>query len=106
MKKQSRRKHHLLRQLEIMPETPQHSFIDSIGQGDSSNEPLPPPLNPSNSPEPMLEDNSDLLIFETEMPRSPTLTLPEDFKFPDPPVNSTSSSLPKTLSQLSALEIS
>ncbi|KAG2311556.1 hypothetical protein Bca52824_023113 [Brassica carinata] len=58
----------------------------------------------------LTEDTSDLL---NEIPRSPTLTLPEDFKFPDPPVvpqnstavNSASSSIREELSKLSALEI-
>ncbi|KAL0853805.1 hypothetical protein Bca101_058957 [Brassica carinata] len=70
------RKLSLKTKLETMPETPQHSFFDSIGQGDTNDEPLPQPLKKQDSPDAMeIEDPLDLLI-ENEISRSPTLTLP------------------------------
>ena len=103
------------RQPETMSETPPHSLNDSIGQCGSNDEPLPPPLKPP-SHEPARIPSPDLLIFNLDVPRSPTLTLPEDFKFPDPPVvlqnttglnqsNKTSTNPVEPQQQQTALEI-
>ncbi|KAL0696027.1 hypothetical protein Bca4012_063207 [Brassica carinata] len=95
-----------------MPKTPPHSLDGSAGQCGSNDVPHPPLIEPEPSPEQQNIPSPDLLI-DNEIPRSPTLTLPEDFKFPDLPVvpqnraaeNSASSSRHEELSKLSALEI-
>ncbi|KAL0683242.1 hypothetical protein Bca4012_050090 [Brassica carinata] len=83
-----------------MSKAPSNSSNTSTGQCGSSEEPLPPPLK-SPSPEPARLPSPDLLIFNPNVPQSPTLTLPENFKFPDPPVVPQSTTEPNQTNTLS-----
>lgn len=99
-----------------MSESPQPSLSGSIVYCTSNEESTTGTLAINNSPELAIVTSPELLIFDTEMVQSPTLTLPEDFMIPEiplspqitPEANTETLTLPdpaEATSQLTALEL-